>query len=194
MNEISLKINIKFLTWYSQFHAIHVNSIWVQLKSYLRKWRQSRDRKCHQSCAMSGSMFCASATGSCAISALVGPLDRKWQSRDRKRSWPEVCSAHARLFPPRFFLSSSTVVPWLPDVTEDHLTPFGFLLGVRMHNRKLRNTRNDRRSCDPFGSVHGVFSTTSASYNHRKPRVLYLAWLLELALVICPFYFRIVSI
>ena len=103
MNEISLKINIKFLTWYSQFHAIHVNSIWVQLKSYLRKWRQSRDRKCHQSCAMSGSMFCASATGSCAISALVGPLDRKWQSRDRKRSWPEVCSAHARLFPPAFF-------------------------------------------------------------------------------------------
>jgi hypothetical protein len=33
----------------------------------------------------------------------------------------------------------------------------------------------------------GVFSTTSASYNHRKPRILYLEWLLELALVICPF-------
>ena len=93
-----------------------------------------------------------------------------------------ACPAFSPAF---FFLSSSTVVPWLPDVTEDHLTPFGFLLGVRMHNR---------RSCDPFGSVHGVFSTTSASYNHRKPRVLYLAWLLELALVICPFYFRIVSI
>jgi hypothetical protein len=44
-----------------------------------------------------------------------------------------------------------------------------------------------------IGSVLGVFSTTSASYNHRKPRVLYLAWWLELALVICPFYFRIVS-
>jgi hypothetical protein len=42
-----------------------------------------------------------------------------------------------------------------------------------MRNRKLRNIRNDRRSRDPFGSVHGVFSTTSASYNHRKPHVLY---------------------
>jgi hypothetical protein len=29
-------------------------------------------------------------------------------------------------FPPRFFLSSSTVVTWLPDVTEGHLTPSGF--------------------------------------------------------------------
>jgi hypothetical protein len=31
------------------------------------------------------------------------------------------------------------------------------------------NTRNDRRSRDHFGSVLGVFSTTSASYIHRKP-------------------------
>ena len=29
-------------------------------------------------------------------------------------------------FPPRFFLSSSTVVTWLPDVTEGHLTPSRF--------------------------------------------------------------------
>ena len=40
----------------------------------------------------------------------------------RKRSWPEVCSAHAR-FSPRFFLSSNTVVTWLPDVIKGHLTP-----------------------------------------------------------------------
>jgi hypothetical protein len=46
------------------------------------------------------------------------------KSRDRKWSWPEVCSAHAR-FSPRFFLSSSTVVTWLPDVT-GHLNPSGF--------------------------------------------------------------------
>ena len=69
------------------------------------------------------------------------------------------------------------------------LDPFGFPLDVRMRNRKLRNTRSD-----PFGSVLGVFSTTSASYNHRKLHVLYLAWLLELALGVCSFYFRIVSI
>jgi hypothetical protein len=33
-----------------------------------------------------------------------------------KWPWPEVCSAHAR-FSPHFFLSSSTVVTWLSDVS-----------------------------------------------------------------------------
>ena len=74
------------------------------------------------------------------------------------------------------------------------LDPFRVPLGVRMRNRKLHNTPSDLRSRDPFGSVLGVLSTTSASYDHRKPSILYLAWLLELALVICPFYFHIVSI
>ena len=87
-------------------------------------------------------------------------------------------------FFPRFFPLSSTVVTWLPDVIKGHLTPSG----------KLHNTPSDLRSRDPFGSVLGVLSTTSASYDHRKPSILYLAWLLELALVICPFYFHIVSI
>jgi hypothetical protein len=59
---------------------------------------------------MSGSMSCA--TGRCAISALVGPFDRK-------RPCPEVGSAHARLFP-------LVVVTWLPDVTKGHLTPSEF--------------------------------------------------------------------
>jgi hypothetical protein len=68
------------------------------------------------------------------------------------------------------------------------LDPFGVPLGVRMRNRKLRNTRSSSKQC-----WLGVFSTTSASYNHRKPRVLYLTWGLELALVICPLYFGIVS-
>jgi hypothetical protein len=131
-------------------------------------------------------MFCACATGSCAISALVGPFwPEVTKSRDRKGPWPEVGSAHARIFPCVFFL---VVVTWLPDVIQGHLTSFGALLGVRMRNRKLCNICNDRRSRDPFGSVHGVFSTTSVSYNPRKPRILYLAWLLELSLVICPFF------
>jgi hypothetical protein len=56
------------------------------------------------------------------------------------------------------------------------LDPLRGSLGVRMRNRKLRNTRSDRRSRDPFGSVLVVFSTTAASYNPRKPRVIYLAW------------------
>ena len=84
-------------------------------------------------------------------------------------------------FSPRFFLSSSSMATGC-DLRS--LDPFGVALDVRM-----RNTCSD-----PFGSVLGVFSTTSAFYYHRKPRVLYLAWLLELALVICSFYFHIVSI
>jgi hypothetical protein len=91
-------------------------------KSRDRKWHQSRDRKWRQSRVMSGSMFCACATGSCVISTLVGPFDRKCQSHVTGRGpvwkWPlpEVCSAHAR-FSPHFFLCSSTVVTWLPDVS-----------------------------------------------------------------------------
>jgi hypothetical protein len=44
---------------------------------------------------------------------------------DRKRPCPEVCSAHVRFFS-RFYHSSSRVVPWLPDVTEGHLTALEF--------------------------------------------------------------------
>ena len=48
--------------------------------------------------ALFGSMLCACATGSWAISALVGTFHRKWQSRDRKRPCP------ALLFFRTFFL------------------------------------------------------------------------------------------
>ena len=130
-------------------------------------------------------------TGSCSISALEGPFGRRWrQSRDWKRPCPEVALTGSRFcactaFSRAFFL---VVVTWLPDVTKGHLSPFGVPLGVRMRNRKLHNTRSSSKQC-----WLGVFSTTSVSYNHRKPCVLYLAWWLELALVICPFYFHIVS-
>jgi hypothetical protein len=83
------------------------------------------------------------------------------KSRDWKRPCPEVALNGSRfcacLAIPRVFL---VVVTWLPDVTEGHLTPSGFPLSVR--NWKLRNTR----------CVHGVFSTTSASYDPRKPLVI----------------------
>jgi hypothetical protein len=158
-------------------------------------------------------MFCACTTGSCAISALVWPFDRKWQSHVTG-SGPgrKYVLRMPRFFPRVFFFL--VVVTWLPDVTEGHFIPFGVPLGVRIRNRKLCNTRSSSKQC-----WLGVFSTTSASYNHRKPRVLYLAWLLErnirvlylawlpelathvlylawwleLALVICPFYFHIES-
>ena len=51
--------------------------------------------------------------------------------RDPDRKWPEVCSAHARIFPALFsYYSSSTKyntvvqVPWLPEVTEGHVSPW----------------------------------------------------------------------
>ena len=62
-------------------------------------------------------------------------------------------------------------------------------LGVR--NRKLRNIHSNWRSRDPFGSVHGVFSTTSASYYPRKPCILYLVTGTSLGYL--TFYFHIVS-
>ena len=105
--------------------------------------------------------------------ALIGPFDRKWQSHVtvrghvRKRSWPEVGFAHARLFPAFFFLflSSSTMA------TEGHLIPSGFpwvyATEVTQHPQWPKVTWS-------LGSVLGVFSTTSASYNPRKPRILYL--------------------
>jgi hypothetical protein len=146
-----------------------------------RKWRESRDRKWHQSRVLSGSMFCACATGSCAISALVGSFDLKWQSRDWKRPCPEVGSAHARLFPRAFFL---VVVTWQPDVTLGHLTPSGFPWVYACATGSCATPVVTEGHVTPFGSVHEAFSTTSASYDHRKPRVLYLAWWLELALAI----------
>jgi hypothetical protein len=96
-----------------------------------RKWCQSHDQKWRQSRGLSGRMLCACATVSCAISALGGFWPEVTKTHDRKRPypeaalWSEVCSAHARFYP-RFILSSSTVVVWIPKMTKGHLTPSGF--------------------------------------------------------------------
>jgi hypothetical protein len=91
--------------------TFHVDSIRGQLKSYL--WGIDGDRTIvhdQKSC------------------------DRQWRhrkSRDRKRAWPELtggmlcaCPAFSRVF-------SLTIVvvqvPGLPEVTEGHVTPSGFL-------------------------------------------------------------------
>jgi hypothetical protein len=68
------------------------------------------------------------------------------------------------VFPPRFFLRSSTMATGC-DLRS--LDPFGVPVGVRM------NTRSDQRWRDPFGSVLGVFSRTFASYYQRKPPFLF---------------------
>jgi len=95
---------------------------WCYLKSRDRKWRQSRDRKWPWPKAPpTGNMLCACATGSCGISAIIGPFHRKWRQsrhrkRPRKRPCPEViacacasasCGTVSRVFS---YSSSSTVV------------------------------------------------------------------------------------
>jgi hypothetical protein len=120
---------------------------------YYRKWCQSHDRKWRQSRVLSGGMAYACATVSCAISALVGPFDRKWQSHVTGRGHVRKYDMCMPGFSPRFVLTSSTVVTWLPDVTEGHLIPSVFPW-------VCATPRSDRRSRDPFGSV--ILSTTSA--------------------------------
>ena len=135
----------------------NVSSIWAQLSYYLRRC-----------CVEVTSVTCPVKKYVLRMrSRMLSPFHRKWQShvtgRGPVRKWP--CAWP--VFPAFFSLSSSTVLTWLPDVTEGHLTPFGVPLWVRMYNR------SDQRSRDPFGSVLGVFSTMSASHNHRKFPLLF---------------------
>jgi hypothetical protein len=78
----------------------------------MRSNRKSRDRKWRQTRALSGRMFCACATGSCAISTLVGPFDRKWRSHVTGSDVSHVTGSN----PVRKYV-------------------------LRMHNWKLRNIR-----------------------------------------------------
>jgi hypothetical protein len=68
---------------------------------------------------------------SSAISALVGPFDRSdkvtWSEESLSGSGPDrKYVLRMPVFSPRFFLSSSKVVTWLPNVTKGHLIPSGF--------------------------------------------------------------------
>jgi hypothetical protein len=89
-----------------------------------------------------------------------------------KVTWPEealsgsdptgsMFSAFPLFTPCVFFLSSSNMATGC-DLRS--LDSFGVPLGVRIRNRKLRNTRSDRRSRDPFGSVLGC--------SLRRPRLI----------------------
>ena len=57
-------------------------------------------------------------------------------------SWSMFCACPA--FSPRFFLSSSNMATGCDQKSVD---PFGVSLGVRMHNRKLCNTRSSSKQC-----------------------------------------------
>jgi len=139
------------ISWFS------VSSIWVRTKPHL--W---------WCCAVvlpevtsvtwpkappTGSMFCACATGSCAIS---GCFHRKWhQSRDRERAcpgWTEVAltgslSGSVRMRNRKLRNIRPSRAFW-PEVTSSNVTwPFGVHLegwGARMRNRKMRNIRRSR--------------------------------------------------
>jgi hypothetical protein len=113
--EDSIKIRLSVL-------RLRLSSIWAQLKSYLRwSYRKSRDRKWRDWKDVSH------VTGSDVSHQnrkyVLRMRNRKWRNIRpsgtfwpevtgrgpvRKWPWPEVCSAHARLFP-AFFLSSSTM-------------------------------------------------------------------------------------
>ena len=115
--------------------------------------------------------------------------------------WPDTSSIWVQL---SYYLRWCCVVV-LPEVTWPEVTsvtwPEVMLVVVRkyvlrMCNRKLRyirpsgafwpevtKSRDRKRNCPEVGSAHA----------RLFPRVLYLAWWLELALVICLFYFHIVS-
>jgi hypothetical protein len=108
--------------------------------------------------------------GSCAISALVGAFwPEVTKSRDRKRPCPEVSLIGSRFcacpdFSRAFFLV--VVATWLPKVT---WPPSGLSWVYATGSCATSVMTEDHVT--PFGSVHGVFSTTSASYN---PIFLYL--------------------
>jgi hypothetical protein len=60
--------------------------------------------------------------------------DRKWRHGSMFCACPD--------FPRAFFLTIVVQVPWLPEVTEGHVTPKGFPWSMR--KRKLRNIRPSR--------------------------------------------------
>ena len=70
-----------------------------------------------------------------------------------------MCPAFSRVF----------ILVVEPDVTKGHLTPSEFPWVCAAESWATPVV-----TVDPIGSVYEVFATTSASYNPRKPLVLYL--------------------
>ena len=136
------------------------NRKWRDRKWHDRKWHQSHDRKWHVR-----TYVLHMRNRKWAIPALVGLL-----TGSDKVTWPEVSLTGRRfcacpVFPRVFFL---VVVTWLPKVT--------WLLRGSLW---VYATGSCATSVVTEGHVISwkcpwVFSTTSASYNPRKPRVLYL--------------------
>ena len=156
--------------WPNRF--VYMSSIWVRTKSYLRRccemlpevtWPEVTSVMCpvrkyvlrmHNRKLRHIRPSGAFLTGSDNVTWPKGPCPELALTGSRFCACP--------VFLPSFFSLSSSNMTTGCDLRS--FEPFGVPLGVRMRNRKLRNTRSDRRLRDPFGSVLWVFSTTSASY------------------------------
>jgi hypothetical protein len=101
--------------------------------NYHLRWIMTGSHVSHVTGALSGSMFCACTTGSCVISALVGPFHQKWrQSRDGAEetlSWRHTFNfnntrkltiytiLHLELTSPHTHLELHTIIHHLHDST-----------------------------------------------------------------------------
>ena len=101
--------------------------------------------------------------------------DPNRKSRAQKRPCPEGVRKYVLRMPgfsPRFFLTIVVVqVPWLPKGWK----------GVHMHNQKLRKICHSGTFC-PEVRVPAFFLSTEGWGDLYDVRVIYLAWLLELAI------------
>jgi hypothetical protein len=61
--------------------------------------------------------------------------------KKKKTEKPKICSAHARLFPALVSYHNTSASNMATGSDRRSLDPFGFPLGERMPNRKLRNIR-----------------------------------------------------
>ena len=104
---------------------------------------------------------------------------------------PEVCSVHARIFPAFFFLTIviQNVVPWLPDVTECHVTLKGFpwVCACATGSWAISalvgpfDSRSDRRS--PEGGGRGVRMRNRKLRNIRPSGAFSLILLSDVLLI-----------
>ena len=165
-------------------------------------------------------MFCTCATGSCSISVLVWPIYRKSrQSRDGPEaalSGSMFCACS--VFPAFFSLQYSSNMATGCDLRS--LDPFGVPLGVHMRNLKLRLAQHPQLTFSEVSSrtsafyyrfltlfplfyFHNyiIYFNNYISYkrlpppppHHHHLSMTSAFYYRFLALVICPFYFHIVS-
>ena len=155
------------------------SSIWGRTKSYLRgsngeqpevTWTEVTSVT-WQEVTLSGSMFCVCATGSCAISALVGPFHRKGQSHVTGRALTRSLFCACPAFSRAFFLSNSTMITGCDQRSLDR---FGVPLGGR--NRKLCNTGSSSKQCWLGCFLRRPRLIFSRASGTKHPRPIFSYW------------------